>query len=628
MLGLFAKEFREHGLAFLMFAVFEVGLFLLILLMFYFQPGRGSYFYALRGWLSVGAVLGCFYLGHRLIAREFGGKTQLFLACLPVRRSSIFLTKWLTGLMVLLGVTLVCGAICVVVAAAGEVFSARYVALMGVRTLAFLLFIYSFAMAVGFLGRYRILALIWSFLVFGVIDNTTALDLGSEGPLALVFNEMFVFEQRDLPLGDLIMALAGAAAFYATSMLMMLTREGSVAAMLAHKMTHREKIFLASMTVILLAAIVFFDEANDEKPYELNNAVVSQTTGASVHISPSPDHSEEVLQALATTVCHELEAMRVYLGMQHLTPVFLTLRNDLAPGIYERGDLSGATGFLARLRYDEDDFDLRRFAAWLIPGVLQATTHHRVDLEPNRWLLDGFGLFFAYRNLDEAAAKQLTLRALYGAPQNMAMRHLDQWLLLREKVGEHIAQAIAWHGLEHLAQRSGPEACQALLARKLGLELPPSYEAMVYEWKHPLDQELQKITGLTYQQFLDSWQSELAAQRQAYAAELAQIQSLEGDLKVFELGPMTRRIEFRLTAPANLTGSRVAFRYVVFQWLGDEVDPDKAIAEEMPAEQMRAKWQELGGTFGRGTRIAWTFSMPVDVLGCDVISGWTREALP
>ena len=87
--GLFFKEFKEHRFAFLFFTLIQFSLFLLFLIMFHLQPGRGSYFYVFRAWLMLGASLGVFYLSNRLIAREFNGKTQLFLESLPVSRSSI-----------------------------------------------------------------------------------------------------------------------------------------------------------------------------------------------------------------------------------------------------------------------------------------------------------------------------------------------------------------------------------------------------------------------------------------------------------------------------------------------------------------------------------------------------------
>ena len=65
--------------------------------------------------------------------------------------------------------------------------------------------------------------------------------------------------------------------------------------------------------------------------------------------------------------------------------------------------------------------------------------------------------------------------------------------------------------------------------------------------------------------------------------------------------------------------------YAELSAFGESVKPSWIRRED--ALYVEQDTGELPGTFGRGTRFYSTFAVWVEVLGCNVISGWTRREI-
>ncbi len=627
MKALYHKEFKEHGLPFVILLTLEMGLFLFFLLMFHLNPNRGSYLMAFRAFMMLGFPFGAVYLGYRFISREYTGKTQFFLEALPVSRFQVLLAKLQVSLLFNLLPTLLAFGICLVVAGSQEVLGLQHGFFMLMRALAYMLFFHTGALAVGFLGRYRIAGLISMVLTLIAIDMYSEINLVESGPLSLIYDERFCFERQILPVADLLSALGGAGFFMAVCFLMVLTREGSMAAMLAEKMSHREKVFVACMVIGCIAVLITLDERNLPEPFELKNSIVASGEGPAVSIAASGLANERDLAELSNWVQGELEKVRAYLGMKSMTPVFLTLRGDLDPGVFELGNLEGAVGLMVRLRYDPEEFQLDKLMIWLIPHALTHATEGRVLLEKNRWLLDGFAHFISLKDAGYVP-ENLVMQAMYGAPDDLSMDTLDNWLLFREKVGVEVARGVAWHGLRTFEKLAGENACKQLLRSKLGLDDKRYFHATIQEFKRPLKKEMRLVSGIKYESFIEAWREELNGLHRQFPEILKGVPHLKGELKSVALSEGHRRLEFRLIKTQGLElARRVSFRYLPLGLHDEEIKPEQVRAEEMTVSKM-LEWRKLPNTFSRGTRFAWAISMRSEILECDITTGWTRLELP
>src|SRR5262245_51367135 len=97
-LALVRKELRENGIVVLLALAF-VGAGLAAFLV---QSARwGGRFTGLVQHALVFTPLLAVIVSNRLLTREYGGRTQLFLETLPISRSRVFATKWLLGAVIM-----------------------------------------------------------------------------------------------------------------------------------------------------------------------------------------------------------------------------------------------------------------------------------------------------------------------------------------------------------------------------------------------------------------------------------------------------------------------------------------------------------------------------------------------
>jgi hypothetical protein len=406
-----------------------------------------------------------------------------------------------------------------------------------------------------------------------------------------------------------------------------LTREGSVATLLAEKMSHREKIFVTALVLGFVFAVSVYDEEAEKQPFDLPQALVATADGVSVKVSIGGSTDEQTGQQLAELVAQQTAEMKQFLQLQKVPPVFVVQRRDLDGDRFERGVLDGAEGLLVRANFLADDWHEGRFLSWLLRELLVVASDQRLKLEQNMWLLDGFALYWVCRdeNAERADYAQLELRASYGAQQGFTATDLEDWLSYRERVGADIAAAVAWSGLVSLARSAGHERCRALLKSMLDCDAPSDLRSVLRQWREPLPVVFQREVGLAYGKFLSNWSDELLASTEARADELTAIPEARGALEFVPVSAATRAVAYQFHCdPPPIRGQ--------FTLLHAELPP---FDHEVPVPELRREELnygrdqkgELPGTFARGTRLYSTFSIWVERLGCEVITGWTRREM-
>jgi hypothetical protein len=623
---LIAKEFREHWLALAALGAASFLGLMLIMLSAVVRDDQGA-LAGLRAFLIMFVTIAALVLGNRLVVREYQSKTQLSLEALPLTRLGMIVVKYLLGLALLIALVTVVLGLLTTLAARREAITPRGYLILAARTYAFTLCLYSLCFAMGLLGRYRVAIYLLGFIGFFMIDTLTDLELTRFGPIALV-DERLGYERDEFPMQALGVTLGMAGGFTALAFVLALMREGSVAAILAQKMSHREKVFVAALALGLVFLTYAYDTKREKQPFDLAGAIAEVSDNAAVKLAVGSDQDLEAGKRLSRRVHNEVAAVVKYLDLSWSPPVFVTTRRDLDANRYEVGTLTESDGLLVRVNLSAADFDEDRFVAWVIREFLIVATRGRAKLEPKMWLLDGFGPFWVRR--DRAGSeliddRQLALRSLYGTADGFGDRERVEWLRFRERVGDDIAAGVAWSGLNTLARRQGPERCQAFLRSVLSCDVPDDARAWFIERHNRFETQLERHAAITWPELLAAWRDDLDAARRELATELAQLPRLSGAVTFDPLSPATRVVKYAVSIepPPARGESRVSLLYADLDVFDQEIPPNEWQREEFDYAIEQAG--ELPGTRSRGDRFFATFSLEVKALGCTVISGWMRQ---
>jgi hypothetical protein len=619
------KELLQHGWALAVVMFLSFCAYGLIVAVEMAHGQSGSAFESARLFVMVMSFPASLILGHRLVVLEYQSKTQLFLEALPLSRSRMALVKYLLGLSVVFALSSAALATAWILAARGEAIEPRQFSIIAARTFAYVWFVYNFFFLMGFFGRYRITLYLAILIGLMGVELLTAWEFQRFAPLVLM-DERYAYEGEVFPADALRTTLALGGIFVALALVLALTREGSVAALLAEKMSHREKVFVATLLVGFVFLVAVLDEKQKKEAFELQGAWTEERTGVAVRVAQGHGIGQEQARELSARVADELAGVREYLGLRELPPVFITFRRDLDADRYERGDLLEAEGVLARVNYGGTGWDEQRFAAWLIREVLITSSHGRSKLEENMWVLDGFSLFWQTREragtwIDE---QPFALRALYGTSAGFTEQDLRSWHLFRERVGADIASAVAWSGLSTLSGSQGPELTRIIIRAALAMNTPRDLRAMLHRRRNSVERLFEHETGLNFGEFLGEWQRELARGHDQLAAELQTIPVLVGEVEYEPLSSESRKVVYRLSPGAGWDGY-YSFLYCNLPPFDQELNMQLVRREKN--SYLTASEGELPGSYLRGARFSWTFAAEIPALGCRVISGWKREEI-
>ncbi len=619
--ALIIKELRQHWLVMLLLG-FLLGVGFLLLLLVVLLTEEGSLLEALRLFLQTFVVLALLVLCHRLVVQEYQGKTQLFLEALPLARWRMVATKFLLGLVLIAAIVSVAFGLLLLAGQRGEVLTGRFVQIVAARVYAYLLCVYAFFFVMGLLGRYRVALYVVGILSVAFLETTLKVELARFGPFALL-NEQFAYERNVFPVTALFVTLGLAAMLIATAFGLSLVREGSVATMLAERMSHREKVFVSLLVLGFLVACSVHDEKTEKDPFEMPGSVAKEQSGITVKVTSVGKSGANADQRLAEVVWTELDALRQYLQLSELPPVFIVLRGDLDGDRYERGELDGAEGVLVRANFTSTDWNQQDFLAWLVREVLVVASDERLLWEPRRWVLDGFALFWANRatlQTADGAPRTLVLRAAYGAQLGLKREDLDTWLAYRQRVGDEIASAVAWSGLVWVARTCGEAQCQQFLRAVLRTDIPSDVRGWWYDRRHPWPLLLQQTCDVAPEDFTRLWLAYVAHWQRETADELSGVPRLDGALHFEALSPMTYKAVYSLTADPVPPNGRFQVLHGVLAGLDVELPRSQVACEDLDFTD--GPHGELPGTFTWSTRLYWTYAVRSEVLGCDVVSGW------
>jgi hypothetical protein len=445
---------------------------------------EGSPLSAIRKMIVMLGTLSILTLANRLVVREYGGRTQLFLETLPVSRAQVVAVKWLTG-AVLLAIPMTLGFVLTLQAASSQVvLTSRFVGIIALRGGTFLLFAYSLAFFIALTGRYRFL--LWSALFLGAfaVDSYAQFPLEQWSPIALVSQSM-VFERLELPAADLMITGLVTTLLIAATFILALSSEGSLVLALSQRMSPRERVAV-TIAAILVASLLGQLDARKPKPaFMLHNAITGGAGASQVAIARADKIADSAARLLADAMSSDLRDLQSYLSLSALPGVFVIPDVSIDSDVFSRASLPGSDGVVLRAAISAEHFDQQEFRAYALEQVLAWYTHDRARQEDRRWLLDGFTQWWIARS-SSARQDLLTQRAVQAArtlyventPLDARLRH---WLMVREQLGDCLSDALAWRAVASLSEELGPARFRRLTTELFGKRLPDDARAAFLE---------------------------------------------------------------------------------------------------------------------------------------------------
>jgi hypothetical protein len=482
------KELREHRWVVLV----SWALFLLGIAADAFR-GRdvGSPFHAFHEIGPATVTVLALICANRLVVREYGSRTQLFLEALPLTRSRVLFTKWAVGVL-WLAVPLLLGLSGLWLAGRSHAeIAPKLVAAMAARAMGFAVCWYSLTFLVGLLGRYRFI--VWTALLFGLylLDEHAQLGPKALAPLRLVQPEMLL-ETTPFPFAELGWTALATAVLLATAALVALRGEGVWVTALSHRMSYREKVGFAVALLIPLFVLQVLDHRQKKPAFNLADAVRSTDRELVVGVARPPELDEAQARALGDTLAKDLGSMAQWLRLESLPAVFVLPDASIDGDLFLRAELPAADGVVLKGALGSARFDELGFRAFAVHELLVWYTRGRANREDRRWLLDGFAMWWVARTNDQASAL-LDTRARAAGPVSGAQ--LARWLESRERLGDCLADAVAFEVMRELA-RASPVEAQALVRETLGVRPPDDLRGWLHE--RTLAEQLEQRLSLTF----------------------------------------------------------------------------------------------------------------------------------
>lgn len=517
-LALVSKEVREHGV--IVAAALALSGFMLLGMLIQSRD-LGGRFLALTMFTPTLGTLLAMVAGNRLFAREYAGKTQLFLESIPVSRARVFLTKWALGCAVVVGSAVLAWYWNLWFIRRSEVMPIAEALPVLAAVLAFALALWSFAAMAGVLGRYRYM--VWIAVVLTVLIAVQVIGLplydlplfrllGSDVQMGVGSPPAFAFIA---PAVIVLVCLTGAAA-------LTIVGSGSVPSVLAQRMTAREKVFMLICIASTVTIVSWLQPQPEVPPYEISSGAHVTEGRAEASVLVTSAMPADRAQGLAAALARDLDELVQTFEIDADPRVFIVPQSGWDRWYMQRASLRGARGIVLKAAPDAPQDALR---ALVVHSLVIDDTFGRAQREDRHVLLDGLASWWALRD-DEAAQRLWSLRTA-ALPERITEQHLTDWSTTSEQLGQCMSQALAFATLEVLIDSIGREQSLDLL-RKLFVR-PPS-DARVLLEESPEDRLA--AAGLTWNELAARVEAALTKRRGEHRSALSQRTSMRARVEL------------------------------------------------------------------------------------------------
>jgi hypothetical protein len=537
-------------------------------------------------------------LGRYVVVREYHRRTQLFVEALPIRRTEMLLTKYVFGWVVL-------GVLLVPVLAAGNALAAngswRLFGFSMIRALGFAGAFWSFAFAMGLLGRLRLVCYLLVAIGLYLLHALGDVNLWRVGPFALVDPVTFAYERERLPAAAILHSGFVSAAALSLGLGLGLIREGSLAETLSRRASTREKSALTVLVVVALLVSAAVDPEREPEPHAFQSVAVVQGARRDVAVMygwPDLEPHGTRLVAWIEAVLDDLDRLEP----GHLPAIRVAHDSASRPGEVRPRMVPGAGGLLLEANLSGSEVAASDVLYEVAHEVLVRRTKGRAAFEPQHWVLDGYAAFLAAERVPAYRERQWRRAQAASVRFSVAPGSLESWDLTMERLGESTASAVALAAFDWLAESRGRARALAL-ARDVARSPAPGLRAWLSARKEPERARFERIAGESWPAFCASVRAELDRLRRTRAAPDDSLLRAEARVGV-ERSTLGGDLVVSLTGPAPAT-ERVCtlLHQSIFPF--DQALSSRALQSERflwPADQPRVM-ERLRGRYGRGQRL-------------------------
>jgi hypothetical protein len=533
-IALLAKDVREHWVSLLFLSLGCITVFLLLLI-----QNKGAVFsmssleivrYALLYLMPVVSLI----VGNRLIVNEYLSGTRLFVEALPLGQSLPLILKYLTGLCYLSFLAVLLILLSVNSASLADEITSDYVLLIMSKTLVMIWLYWSIVFCFSLCGYLRVMLYL---LLIGMVAAFVFLPSVNSDlipPIALMDQQLFVFERDVIPWFAIIGSGLLALAFSIAGFLLARVGEGSVIERLAKPMTRRDFVAISVLIAAGLGVWTAILEKNSVNSVEFTSTHVVRMEDPAVSVLYLQEQYQSSALIYAERLSESLVALQASLGLETLPAVKLALAPDR-----EKHDVDYATSdgvFVSANWLEHDTYDDAILDSVLMHGVLSAQTQGRAMTEPYHWVLDGFTRWWVEQgthDINPQHEAELFARALWTLDTKPSAQHLiTRWQMTADRFAYPSAEALAWSAMVYLEKMQGREKVLALAVEFLTRPVGHSILASFQDRRQSPASRVESIIGMPVDEFMQDWVAWLNLQKldPLVVSLLESIPSLQGSV--------------------------------------------------------------------------------------------------
>jgi hypothetical protein len=475
------KELREHGWVLMALVLLLTAGVVGQLTVYAEDYGR---FAVYRRFVIVLGPVGALVAGHRLVVREYSGKTQLFLEQLPIRRADVVFTKWLLGWAWCVAVVVLGWAFSWAWRSQSEVISGSDAAHAIVAGVLWISVFWAVCFVAGLLGRHR--WLLWGLLAcLGVaVERTSEVELDTVPVFHMIGPQLEsarVWPEK----ADVVASFAIVGIGLATAWTLAVMRQGALAALFAGRTTARERIFAVCAVMVGLLAVSAISKEREKPAFTLGSVTPFQSVAGPIGVLPGRGvtawQAQQMTHLLAADVVSFVEAM----GYPRLPGVYVLSQAGLDADVVLAVPLADRDGIVFRANLADDRLDPLNVRYRILHSIVSRHTGDRALEEDRHWLLDGLAAWWTVR--DDEAGRALMRKRSAAAPLSLSMESVRRWTETFERAGDCFGMGLSFTLFDTLVEELGMPRAVAL-ARQVFVK--PHRDVRDWLFETPLSKSL------------------------------------------------------------------------------------------------------------------------------------------
>jgi hypothetical protein len=506
--------------------------------------------------LRVFAPLLALIQAHYTVVREYRQQTQLFVEALPLRRWQVPLSRLCFGLFTQVALA---GALWLVVALASGETALRFLAITGVRTLAFVAVCWLVAFGLATLGRLRWVAYI-TLLIACYIPYQQGVELSRFGPFALLDPLSFPYERVSFPVRPLLECAALGALGLLLGVGLPLLHEGSMAEVLARRASTGEKAGFWVVIALQFLLAQALEREQQREPFAFTDSAVLTSERQDVQIQYGAAELEPRARSLLDVLERLAEGLVAELGLAAPPPLRVAHNASLERDEVRTASEAVGAGVLLEANLGAQGFELGEVSFLAAHHSFLTLSKGRALFEPNHWFTDGFAAYWAPPAEPEARDARWLDVLVARRKLTLSEPELAAWERLWEQLGEEAVVSIGFTLVDVLAQRRGRESVLALARALLARPTVENGLDWLLARGADLPGALAQLTGESWPELAAAHRAQLELEAQRLAAPLAAIPALAASLAV-ERTDVGNDIVYQLSGPAPATARECELRH-------------------------------------------------------------------